>query len=142
MARLASSPTLMLLMRSMSWPSRCLVERGAGVVLGQHALERRVVALDAGHRVVDELADGGLLGLRLQVRPARLGRHPEDVLRAVLVGVLGVGALRLLGFELRVLLLEGVGDVLEEDQAEDDVLVLGGVHAAAERVGHLPELAS
>ena len=124
----------------MSWPRRCLVERGAGVVLGQHALERRVVALDAGHRVVDELADGGLAGLRLQVRPARLGRHPEDVLGAVLVGVLGVGALRLLGHELRVLLLEGVGDVLEEDQAEDDVLVLGGVHAAAQRVGHLPEL--
>ena len=38
-----------------------------------------------------------------------------------------------------VLLLEGVGDVLEEDQAEDDVLVLGRVHAAAQRVGHLPE---
>ena len=38
------------------------------------------------------------------------------------------------------MLLEGVGDVLEEDQAEDDVLVFGGVHAAAQRVGHLPEL--
>ena len=38
------------------------------------------------------------------------------------------------------LLLEGVGDVLEEHQAEHDVLVLGGVHAAAQRVGHLPEL--
>jgi len=37
-------------------------------------------------------------------------------------------------------LLEGVGDVLEEDQVEDDVLVLGGVHAAAQGVGHLPEL--
>jgi hypothetical protein len=40
---------------------------------------------------------------------------------------------------LRVLRLEGVGDVLEEDQAEHDMLVLGGVHAAAQRVGHLPE---
>ena len=117
-----------------------LVERGAGVVLGQHALERRVVALDAGHGVVDELADGRLAGLRLQVRPARLGRHPEDALGAVLVGILGVGALRLLGDELGVMLLEGVGDVLEEDQPEDDVLVLGGVHAAAQRVGHPPEL--
>jgi hypothetical protein len=52
------------------------------------------------------------------MRPARLGRHPEDVL--------GWGprdgALRLLGLELRVLLLEGVGDVLEEDEGEDDVL--------------------
>ena len=58
---------------------------------------------------------------------------------AVLVAVLGVGALRLLRFELGVLRLEGVGDVLEEDQAEDDVLVLGRVHVVAERVGRLPE---
>jgi len=35
---------------------------------------------------------------------------------------------------------EGVGDVLEEDQAEDDVFVLGGIHAAAEGVGHGPQL--
>ena len=41
-----------------------LVEAGAGVVLGQHALERRVVALDGDHRVVDELADRRLLGAR------------------------------------------------------------------------------
>jgi len=39
-----------------------------------------------------------------------------------------------------VLFLEGVGDVLEEQQAECDVFVLGGIHAAAQRVGHLPEL--
>ena len=36
--------------------------------------------------------------------------------------------------------LEGVGDVLEEDQAEDDVLVLGRVHVVAQRVGGGPEL--
>jgi hypothetical protein len=72
--------------------------------------------------------------------PARLDRHPEDARRAVLVRVFGVGALRLLGDQPGVLFLEGVGDVLEEDQSEHDVLVLGGVHAAAQRVGHLPEL--
>jgi hypothetical protein len=49
------------------------VERGAGVVLGQHALEGRVVAFDGGHGVVHQLADGGLLGLGFEVRPARLG---------------------------------------------------------------------
>jgi hypothetical protein len=79
----------------------------------------------------DELADGGLARLRLQVRPARLGRHPEDALGAVLVGVFGIGALRLLGEQRGVALLEGVGDVFQEEQAEADVLVLGGVHAAA-----------
>jgi hypothetical protein len=80
------------------------------------------------------------LACAFQVRPARLGRHPEDALGAVLVGVLGVSALGLLGQQRGVLLLEGVGDVLQEQQAEADVLVLGGVHAAAQGIGHLPEL--
>ncbi len=44
-----------------------------------------------------------------------------------------------LGFEDSVALLEGVGDVFEEDEAEDDVFVVRGVHVAAELVGGLPE---
>ena len=43
----------------------------------------------------------GCLALALQVRPAGLLRHPEDVLGPVLVRVLGVGALRLLGQRAR-----------------------------------------
>jgi hypothetical protein len=39
-----------------------------------------------------------------------------------------------------VLLFEGIRDVFEEDQPEDDVLVLGCVHVAAQRIGGLPEL--
>jgi len=35
--------------------------------------------------------------------------------------------------------LEGVGDVFEEDEAEDNVLVIRCVHVAAELVGGLPE---
>lgn len=80
-----------------------------------------------------------LPGLRLEMRPARLGRHPEDVLGAVLVGILRIGALILLGFQPRVHFLERIGDVFEEDQAQDDVIVFGGIHAAAERVCHAPE---
>jgi hypothetical protein len=34
-----------------------------------------------------------------------------------------------------VLGLEGVADVLEEDQTKNDVLVLGRIHVVAERVG-------
>jgi len=48
--------------------------------------------------------------------------------------------LLLLGLKFGVQLFERVGDVLEEDQPEDDVLVFRGVHAAAKRVSHLPEL--
>ena len=117
-----------------------LVEPGAGVVLGQHALERRVVALDGGHRVVDEGADRRLRGGGLERRPAGLLGHPEDRGGPVLVGVLGIGAVGPVGLELGVLGLEGVADVLEEDQAQDDVLVLGGVHVVAQGVGGLPEL--
>ena len=63
-----------------------LVDGRAGVVLAQHALEARVLALDRHHGVVDELADLGLLGVGLQVAPARLARHPEDVLGGVAAG--------------------------------------------------------
>ena len=34
---------------------------------------------------------------------------------------------------------EGVGDVLDEDKAEHQVLVLGGVHVGAQLVGGGPE---
>jgi len=35
--------------------------------------------------------------------------------------------------------LETVGDVLEKEQTEDDVLVLGGIDLAAKRVGGFPK---
>jgi hypothetical protein len=58
----------------------------------------------------------------------------------VLVRVLGVGAALLVALEPGVLLLERVGDVLEEDEAEDDVLLLARVHVRPEGVRGLPEL--
>ena len=119
-----------------------LVEAGAGVVLGQDALEARVVALDGDHGVVHDLADGGLLGAGLQVGPAGFGGHPEDVLGLVFVRVFGIGArvVALAGDELGAVFLEGVGDVFEEDEAEDDVLVFRRVHVVAQLVGGEPEL--
>lgn len=99
-----------------------------------------VVAFNGGHGVVDELADGGLWGVGSKVMPACFWRYPEDVVGAVLVAVLWVGAVGSLRFELGVFSFEGVGDVLEEDEAEDDVFVLGGVHVVAEGVGGGPEL--
>ncbi|GIV04128.1 MAG: hypothetical protein KatS3mg015_2958 [Fimbriimonadales bacterium] len=111
-----------------------------GIVLRQHALERRVVALDGEHGLIDDLADGGLLGVGLEVRPAGFLGHPEDVDSPVLVRVFRVGAALAVGFEPSVLLLKGVGDVLEEDQPEHDVFVLGGVHVRAQRIRRPPEI--
>lgn len=72
--------------------------------------------------------------------PARLRRHPEDTERAILVRIFRVRALRFFGFEPGVLFFESVGNVFEKDQAEDDVFVLRRIHAAPERVCHLPKL--
>jgi hypothetical protein len=119
-----------------------LVEVSAAVVLVEGALEGGVVALEQDHGVVDVLADARELGVGLQVGPAGLPGDPEDIGAEVLVAVLGVGALvvALAGEQLGVMLVEGVGDVLEEDQAEDDVLVFCRVHVVAELVGGEPEL--
>src|SRR5690606_4745730 len=80
----------------------------------------------------------GLLRVGLQVRPARLLRHPEHVFGQVFVAVLGGG--RVFRQQRLVPGLEGVGDVLEEDEPEHHVLVVGGLHVAAQLVGGLEKL--
>ena len=57
----------------------------------------------------------------------------------VLIAVLGVGALRLQGDQLNMTLIKGVGDVLEEHQAEHDMLVLSGVHVPPQLVRRRPQ---
>ena len=106
-------------------PQAGLVQGGSGVVLGQHVLEHRVIPFDGRHCIVNQPTDGGLTGLALERLPPSLARNPEDTLGTVLIWVLGVGALILLRFQLYVGFLEGIGDVLEENQTENDVLVLG-----------------
>jgi len=116
-----------------------LVEAGAGVVLGEYTLERRVVTLDGGHSVVHDGADLRLGRVGLQMLPPRLFGHPEDAGAAVLVRVLRVGPIGPLGFQFGVLRLKSVGDVLEEDQPQDYMLVLRRVHVVAQRIGRGPE---
>ncbi len=119
-----------------------LVERGPGVVFREDTFQTRVVAFDGDHRVVHQLADRRQLRLRLEVCPARFLGHPEHVLRAVLVRVLGVRAaiVPLAGGKLRVMLLERIRDVLQEDQPEHHMLVLGGVHVVPQLIGREPQL--
>ena len=73
------------------------------------------------------------------MRPAGLGWHPEDVLGRVFVLVLS-GVCAPLSKHCGMPFFEGVRDVLQEDQSEDNVLIFGGVHRAAQRVSHRPQL--
>ncbi len=114
-------------------------DAAAGVIARQLALEVGVVALHGQDGVVDQLGDAGLRGLVLEVLPARLRRHPEHPLGCVLVAILQqpfeLWAGDAVGLQLALQLLtpglEGVGDVLQEEQAEHHVLVLGGIDLAA-----------
>jgi hypothetical protein len=94
------------------------------------------------HGLIDQGADGRLPGVGVQERPAGPLRKVEDRLGGVLVGVVEIdlGVVPLLGKALAATFLEGVGDLLEEDQAEDDVLVLGGLDVATEQIGSGPEV--
>ena len=118
------------------------VEAGAGVVLGKDAFEAWVVALDGDHGIIDDFADRGLLGVCLKVGPAGVGGYPENVFRLVFVRVFGIcpGVVPFACQKLGSMLLEGIRDVFQEDQTQDNVLVLRRVHVIAELVGGEPEL--
>ena len=81
----------------------------------------------------------GRPSLRLELGPTGLRWHPEDVLGDVFVAVLR-GVFAPLVEHCRTAFFEGVGDVLQEDEAKDNVLVLSCVHRAAQGVCHPPQL--
>ena len=116
-----------------------LVQARLVVVPWENAPQARVLVLDGVHRLVQERTDLRVLGGCLESFPSGLGWDPEDVLGAVLVGVFGIGAVGDLGEELLAACLERIGDVLQEDESQDDVLVLGRVEVASQLVGSGPE---
>ena len=130
----------MSLTRSMSWPRRCLSSRGGAKSFGStplsDGLSRSMAAIASSTSV--PIVGCGACAFRCCQR-ASCGTQKMLAARYS-SGSSGSAPCALLGFELGVLRLEGVGDVLEEDQAEDDVLVLGRVHVVAQRVGGGPEL--
>jgi hypothetical protein len=77
----------------------------------------------------------------------RFRRHPEDALSRVLVAGFEQTAelfafdaiLRQFGPQVVTTAFEAVGNVLEEQQAEDNVLVLRGIDLPTERVSGLPK---
>jgi hypothetical protein len=113
----------------------------------------RVVTLDRVQSAVDLLTDVGTGGRCKERIEPRLRRNPEDVLRDIFVPVFeDRGALIVVLGEVVLVLpvfrrllkrgvsaLERVGDVLEEEQSEDEVLVLGRLDAAAHPVSRFEQ---
>ena len=116
-----------------------LVEVGPCVVLGQHPLERRVLLLDGIHRLVDQLADLGVLGAGLELapsgRPAAPRRRSRQRTRRGPRGRRGGSALSASYRSWKASLM-----YLRKISPSDDVLVLPRVHVPAHLVGGLPEL--
>ena len=139
-ARSAGLPRPMSLTRLMSWPRRGLVETWLAYSFGSTLLSLGF-ALDGVHGVIDGLADGRLGRARLEVGPAGFLGTQKMLSARYSSGSSGSApSPRRPRRQLGVLGLERVADVLEEDEPQDDVLVLGGVHVVAEGVGGLPEL--
>src|SRR5690606_4532164 len=63
-----------------------------------------------------------------------------DVFRAVLVRAFRIGTGLPVSLESCVLLFERVGVVLQENETEDDVIVLGGIEVVTQLVCRLPQL--
>ncbi len=126
----------------MSWARRALSRPGRAKSLGRTPLRAgfsRSMASMASS-TVRPIVGWGAWALRWLQRASR--GTQKMLCGLVLVGVLGVGAFGSggRGGQVFVLGLERVADVLEEDEPENDVLVLGGVHVVAQGVGRLPEL--
>ena len=115
-----------------------LVELGAGERLREDTLQARVLLLDCEHGAVDDLADLGRVGGVRDAFPAGFRRHEKDVLLRVGVRIL----LEPLALRHKLVAprVEPVGEVFQEDEAEDDVFVLGGVQIAAQDAGGVPYL--
>jgi len=95
-----------------------------------------------------------LLGSSAQGFPAGGFRHPEDIDLPVIVAVfqfsrqrLGVGVMQevVVGLVGKAPLKfcasggEGIGNVLDEDEAKDKMLVFGCIHVGAQLVGGRPQ---
>ena len=135
--RLSLSPSPMVETRSMTPPRLCLSRCGRAYSLGRTPLSEGLSRSMAIMALSSSLPMTRVFGAALEVGPAGFGRYPENVVGGVFVAVFGVSAFFLL--QRGVLFLEGVGDVFQEDEAEDDVFVFGGVEVAAEFVGSGPK---
>jgi hypothetical protein len=112
------------------------------VVAREFRFEVGVVTLNGEDRFIDERGDVGPRRLILQIRPARFRRHPEATLGEIFVPAFQQrlelrafdAVLRQFRFQLIAPRFERVGDVLQKEQAKDNVLVFRGVDLAAQSI--------
>ena len=111
-------------------------------------LQRRVLSHNLIHRGVNKLTHTVTLRLLHQVRPAGTNRHIECMtsmvvrrLLQLLSQSLTLKAVLLSQHVLNILasLIEGVTNVLQEDQAQHEVAVTAGLHGTAQNVRGLPQ---
>ena len=99
---------------------------------------------DPDHAELADLARRGRLLVLETVAASGAGHiggplSAMDILIALYFRVLRVRPFGRIGQEFGVLLFKGVGDVLQKDQTEHDMLVLGGIHVVAELVRRRPQ---
>ena len=97
-----------------------------------------VLLLDIDKCVVDNLEDIRLLGVLHNVRPAALGRKIEDILGSIELHLVNI-LFQTLRYEFLQPLLEAVTCILEEDEAQNHVLVFCRLDSPTQLVGRLPQ---
>ena len=122
------------------FPQTALIEGRASMAFRQDVFQMRVFPLDFGHGLVDALADVRLFGGGLDHMPACRCRHPKDPFRRVFVAVFCCVRSGLFPNDFRMPLGKAVRDVLQENEAQYHLLVVGGVQMPTQLVGGGPEL--
>lgn len=72
------------------------------------------------------------------MRPARLLRHPEDILRQIFLGVFRVGVVILR--QSGVMGFEGFGNIFQKDKPKDDMLIFRRLKIAAQTVSRFEQI--
>ena len=135
------------------FPQAAWLQLGPPKAPVQLAAKNLVVVLNHHQGGIDAGADVGLLGLGPQHLPAGGLRHPEDVVLFVVVAIVQSclvfgrviahvvvrGGVADPGQHGGLVLREGVGDELQEDQPQHQMLIFGRIHLSPQFVCTRPE---
>ena len=125
---------------------------GAREAFVEQTFKLGVSDLDGFERLVNQNAKVGLTRGGLEQVETGFKRHPENAFGGVIVALFEFGLAFALVFEkpfgvgigeieneLLAASLEGIGNVFDENEAENEMFIFGGVEIDAEFIGGLPE---